>query len=143
MCVESSTDIFSPEKRSEIMSRVRSTNTKPEITVRSFLHRLGYRFRLHRQDLPGKPDIVLPKYRLVIFVNGCFWHQHTGCKKATIPKNNRAFWEAKLWRNIERDKLVHKELKDKGWNVLVIWECEAKKDLELIAHKIEQLTDIE
>lgn len=120
-------DVFTPAKRSEIMSRVRSRNTKPELFVRSLLHAMGYRFRLHRKDLPGSPDIVLPKYRTAVFVHGCFWHQHLGCRKATFPKNNSEFWEAKLKRNRERDLEAQRKLEESGWNVLTLWECEVKK----------------
>ncbi|NQT72248.1 MAG: DNA mismatch endonuclease Vsr [Chloroflexi bacterium] len=118
------TDIFAVEKRSEIMSRVKSKNTGLELKVRSGLHRIGYRFRIHRNDLPGTPDIVLPKYHTVIFVHGCFWHQHPGCKKATRPKQNPDFWEEKLSRNMERDRQAERDLKFLGWNVLTVWECE-------------------
>ena len=110
------------------MSRVKSTNTKPELRVRSALHAMGYRFRLHRKDLPGKPDIVLPKYRAVVFVHGCFWHQHPGCRKATIPRNNRDYWEQKLRRNFERDKKAQEELVESGWRVLTLWECEIPRE---------------
>lgn len=133
---ELDTDIYSPEKRSEIMSRVRSANTKPEIQLRSFLHRMGYRFRIHKNDLPGKPDVVLPRYGLAIFVHGCFWHQHPGCKKATIPKKNRKFWTKKLNRNIERDLESRKALEEAGWNVVEIWECEIKSDLNNVMEKL-------
>ena len=122
-------DKITKEKRSWNMSRVRSKNTKPELLVRSSLHKMGYRFRLHVKRLPGNPDVVLPKYKAVIFVHGCFWHQHTGCKKATHPKQNLDFWKEKLARNIERDKQVDKELKHLGWNVLTIWECEIKSGI--------------
>ena len=117
-------DILTKEKRSWNMSRIRSGNTKPELLVRSLLHRMGYRFRLHRKDLPGKPDIVLPKYKAVIFVHGCFWHHHKGCKYAYIPKTRQEFWEAKFKSNAERDRKVKKELEEKNWGILVIWECE-------------------
>jgi len=116
-------DIYTAAKRSAIMSAVKSKNTKPERRVRSALHALGYRFRLHRKDLPGVPDIVLPKYRTVVFVHGCFWHQHPGCKKATLPQQNREFWAAKLSGNADRDLVVEHELATLGWHVLVIWEC--------------------
>jgi len=106
------------------MGRIRSDNTKPELMVRSLLHKMGYRFRLHRKDLPGKPDIVLPKYKTVVFVNGCFWHRHAGCTKAYTPKSRVDFWEDKFRSNIERDNKVQDELKILGWNVIVIWECE-------------------
>ena len=117
-------DILTKEKRSWNMSRIRSGNTKPELLVRSLLHRMGYRFRLHRKDLPGKPDIVLPKHKAVIFIHGCFWHHHDGCKYAYIPKTRQEFWRAKFKSNVERDKKVKKQLKEKNWRILVIWECE-------------------
>lgn len=117
-------DSYPSEKRSQVMRRVRSKNTKPEIRVRSALHRMGYRFRLHRKDLPGNPDVVLPKRRTAIFVHGCFWHQHPGCRKATIPKNNRPYWERKLGRNVERDRKARADLLEMGWRVVTLWECE-------------------
>ena len=120
-------DIWTREKRSDVMSRIRSGNTKPEIEVRSLLHKAGYRFRLHGKDLPGRPDIVLPKYKTVIFVHGCFWHVHEGCKDSVIPKTNTAKWEKKLFSNAERDKKKIKDLKKNGWNVVVIWECQVRK----------------
>ena len=106
------------------MSKIRSKNTKPEIAVRSKLHKASYRFRLHVKGLPGKPDIVLPKYNTIIFINGCFWHRHKGCKYAYKPKTRVDFWNQKLNRNIKRQDEVIKELRDLGWKVLVIWECE-------------------
>ena len=121
-----STDIYSAKKRSEIMSRVKSKNTKPEKLVRSILYGLGYRFRLHNKDLPGKPDIVLPKYKTVIFVHGCFWHQHPSCRKATYPQNNADFWKQKLDTNIDRDQRKQEELQRLGWRVLVVWECQTR-----------------
>jgi DNA mismatch endonuclease, patch repair protein len=126
-----SADIFSVKKRSEIMSKVRSKNTKPEIVVRKLLHHLGFRFRLHKKELPGKPDIVLPKYKTVVFVNGCFWHQHEGCKKSKLPKSNRVFWVDKLSNNIKRDKKNICALEDLGWQVIIVWECELK-DLDFV-----------
>jgi len=122
-------DILDTTKRSWVMSRVRSKDTTPERVVRSALHNAGYRFRIHRADLPGKPDIVLPKYQLAIFVNGCFWHQHPDCKKATIPENNREFWQKKLTRTIERDKQNRCKLYLLGWKVLTLWECDIKASL--------------
>ena len=110
------------------MSRIRSKNTKPEILVRSKLHRSGYRFRLHAKNLPGKPDIVLPKYNSIIFVNGCFWHRHKGCKYAYKPKTRVKFWEGKFNQNIKRQKEVVKQLKKLGWKVFIIWECETKNE---------------
>lgn len=131
-------DTLTKERRSWTMSLVKSKNTKPEILVRSFLHRYGFRFRLHRNDLPGHPDIVLPKYQTVIEVRGCFWHQHPGCKAARIPKSHEAFWRDKFARNVKRDKRTEKLLKKLGWHLIVIWECELKKNgfLETIPDKI-------
>ena len=117
-------DRISKEHRSWNMSRIKSGNTKPEIVVRSLLHKLGYRFRLHRKDLPGKPDIVLPRYNSVVFVHGCFWHRHNGCKNATVPKTKNIFWREKFKGNIERDIKVQEELQSMGWKILIIWECE-------------------
>ena len=117
-------DVYSQETRSKVMKAVHGKNTRPERVIRSALHGAGYRFRIHRNDLPGKPDIVLPRYRTIIFVNGCFWHQHPGCKKATIPQNNRPFWQKKLSRTIQRDAANHKKLTVQGWNVITIWECQ-------------------
>ncbi len=108
------------------MARVTGKNTKPELMVRSLLHRLGFRFRLHRSDLPGNPDITLPKYKKVIFVHGCFWHGHAGCPRAKRPSTNRTFWEKKLDKNIERDKKTISELTTLGWDSMVIWSCEIK-----------------
>jgi len=121
---EMSSDRFSPEKRSDIMRRVKSRNTSTEISVRKLLHRLGLRFRLHRTDLPGKPDIVLPRHRVAVFVNGCFWHQHRKCKRATVPAANHDWWSGKLARNVERDRANVLLLKKMGWRVLTVWECE-------------------
>lgn len=117
-------DRISKEKRSWNMSRIKGKNTKPEILVRSILHKAGYRFRLHRKDLPGKPDIVLPKFNAVIFIHGCFWHRHKGCKNAVLPKTRIDFWKEKLNGNVERDKNVRHQLENRGWKVIVIWECE-------------------
>lgn len=119
-------DRFSKEERSRIMSHVRSRDTKPEKRLRSLLHRMGFRFRLYRRDLPGTPDIVLPKYRTVIFVHGCFWHQHPDCKRAVIPQSNTDFWRNKLKKNQLRDATTQRELALMGWNVLIVWECELK-----------------
>lgn len=120
------TDKLTAEKRSWNMSRIRSKDTKPEIIVRSYLHRKGFRFRLHSKKLPGKPDIVLKKYKIVIFVHGCFWHRHKNCKNATVPESNFKFWKDKFAYNVKRDKQIQKELLKFGWKVLVIWECETK-----------------
>ena len=120
------------EQRSMNMSAIKSKNTKPEIKVRKVLHSMGYRFRLHRKDLPGSPDIVLPKYKTVIFVHGCFWHRHKNCKYASTPKTRQEFWEAKFRENINRDKLNQENLSSKGWKIIIVWECEIKdKDFDL------------
>lgn len=120
------------------MTQIRSKNTKPELIVRSLLHNLGFRFRLHKKDLPGKPDIVLSKHKAIIFVNGCFWHQHQNCKKATIPITNHDMWQVKLNRNIQRDEDNIYNLKMLGWKVITIWECELKDTnamkVKLLAH---------
>ena len=120
-------DFLTKEHRSWNMSRVRSKNTNPEMIVRSFLHKNGFRFRLHVKNLPGHPDIVLPKYKTVVEVRGCFWHRHKGCKKTTMPSTNADFWKNKFKQNIERDKQHAKELKSLGWNLIVIWGCETSK----------------
>lgn len=117
-------DTLTPAQRSERMSRIRSTDTKPEVTLRKALHRLGFRFRLHGRHLPGKPDIVLTKYRTVIFVHGCFWHRHEGCKVATTPKSNTEFWIEKFNRNVARDAAAVEQLKTAGWRVIIVWECD-------------------
>lgn len=108
------------------MARVGGKDTKPELVVRSLLHRMGFRFRLHRRDLPGKPDITLPKYKKVVFVHGCFWHGHKGCSRAKRPTTNTGFWEKKLNKNLERDKKNLAALKSLGWEVLIVWTCEVK-----------------
>jgi len=133
-------DIISEERRSWNMSRIRGKDTTPEIIVRSMLHRMGYRFRLHRKDLPGKPDIVLPKYNTVIFVHGCFWHRHKGCKFAYKPKSRIDFWNSKFDETVARDKRNRKQLEANGWNVEIIWECETKdmNRLKNIINKILQ-----
>lgn len=122
------------EARSRIMRAIRSKNTAPELVVRRFLHAAGYRFRLHRSDLPGKPDIVLPKHKAVIFVHGCFWHQHPNpdCRNAQMPRSNTAYWSPKLARNTARDHAAAEQLRTMGWRVFTIWECETKRlaDLE-------------
>lgn len=112
--------------RSENMRRIRSKDTAPEMAVRHLAHGLGYRYRLHRKDIPGKPDLVFPGRRKVIFIHGCFWHQHPGCREGRPPKSNAAYWLPKLERNIERDKAALAQLAAAGWDVLVIWECETK-----------------
>ncbi len=116
-------DRISPEKRSWNMSRIRGKDTKPELRVRSQLHRMGYRFRLHRKDLPGRPDIVLPKYDTVIFVHGCFWHRHKGCRFAYTPKTRVEFWQTKFDLNVRRDRRNEAALRKRGWRIIRIWEC--------------------
>ena len=115
------------EQRSRNMSAIKSKNTKPEIAVRKLLHSMGYRFRLHRKDLPGSPDIVLPKYKTVIFVHGCFWHRHENCKYASTPKTRSEFWESKFGGNIKRDKINQTNLIKLGWKIIIVWECDLKK----------------
>ncbi len=121
------TDVFTKAKRSWIMSRVRSKDTVPERVVRSFLHRRGFRFSLNRRGLPGTPDIVLARHRAVVFVHSCFFHGHAGCKRATIPATNRAFWVRKIQRNKERDVAAARALRRSGWRVVVVWECQARR----------------
>ncbi len=121
------TDTVSPEIRHKIMSRIRSKDTAPELAVRKWLHAHGYRFRLHRKDLPGCPDIVLPKWKTAIFVHGCFWHRHPGCGRSTTPETNVEFWEKKFAANVERDTTSIKALGELGWKVIVVWECEVRK----------------
>ena len=121
-------DRLTPEKRSWNMSHIKSKDTTPERIVRSFLHRNGFRFRLHVKDLPGKPDIVLPKYKTVVEVRGCYWHRHEGCKDATIPSTNTDFWQKKFAENVVRDKRTEQELNALGWNVIILWECEVIKN---------------
>lgn len=118
------TDVFSSDKRSWIMSRVREKNTSPELKVRSLVHRLGYRFRLHRKTLPGKPDLVFPSRKKIIFVHGCFWHGHDCARGHRAPKTNSEYWIEKIQRNIERDSKHQSDLKAMGWGILIIWECE-------------------
>lgn len=130
-----------------MMSRIGSRNTKPEMVVRKGLHAAGFRYRLHARNLPGSPDIVLPKYRSVILVHGCFWHAHKGCRNFRLPKSNTDFWREKLVRNAERDTRQLKELQDAGWRTLVVWECatrdfSTKKLVETIAAWLHQEVQI-
>lgn len=119
-------DVVDAATRSRMMGGIRGKNTKPEILVRKYLHANGFRFRLHKKDLPGSPDIVLPKFATCIFVHGCFWHRHAGCKYSTIPKSRVDFWTEKLAKNVNRDLMVREKLEKAGWQVLVVWECELK-----------------
>lgn len=117
-------DRVSKECRSYIMKCVPQKNTKPEIRLRQLLHRAGFRFRLHRKDLPGRPDLVLPKLGVAIFVHGCYWHRHPNCVKATVPASNRAFWRKKFQDNVNRDARTKSQLEVLGWRVIIVWECE-------------------
>ncbi len=121
-------DNHSKETRSYNMSRIRSTNTKPEEIVRKYLFSQGLRYRKNVRNLPGKPDIVFPKYKTVVFINGCFWHMHEECGRFVWPKSNTEYWKKKITGNIERDQLTYNELRELGWKVLVVWECELKKE---------------
>lgn len=128
-------DVFTKEKRSWIMRQVRGRNTRPEIVVRSMVHRMGFRYRLHRGDLPGSPDLVLARYGKVIFVHGCFWHGHRACVRAKRPTTNEEFWNKKLGENVARDKRVRKQLHRNGWETLVVWQCETRQP-ELLLRKL-------
>lgn len=128
-----SVDIFTVERRSALMARVQGKNTKPEIAVRRIAYGLGYRYRLHRRSLPGTPDLTFSQLKKIIFVHGCFWHQHRGCRYAYEPKSNTAFWEEKFSANRKRDTNVLRELRGLGWKVLVVWECETKKPQKLFS----------
>lgn len=123
-------DVHEPETRSYNMSQISGKDTKPEMLVRKFLHSNGFRYRLHVRDLPGKPDLVLPKYNSVIFVHGCFWHAHEDCEYFKIPKTRTEWWKEKLYGNKERDEKNIAELKEEGWNVIVVWGCELKSEKE-------------
>lgn len=125
-------DVFPKAKRSWIMSRVKGLDTQPELVVRSVIHRMGLRFRLHRRDLPGNPDIVLPRHKKIIFVHGCFWHGHTGCGRSKRPTTNTSFWTKKLDATIARDERIRKELHRTGWKVLVVWQCETRRPEDLL-----------
>lgn len=128
-------DILTPEQRSRHMAGIKNKDTKPEKTVRSLLHAMGFRFRLHRKDLPGRPDIVLPKHKTVIFVHGCFWHAHKNCRKATVPSSNTDFWRDKLAANKVRDQANIAKLQEMGWQVVVVWECQTK-DMDALASRL-------
>lgn len=130
-------DVHSKEVRSYNMSKIKGKNTKPELLVRKFLHKHGFRYRLHVKDLPGKPDIVLPKYKTVIFVNGCFWHGHENCKYYVVPKTRTEWWLTKIRGNITRGNTAALFLQERGWKVMCIWECALKKDV--LQNTLEQL----
>lgn len=119
-------DVVDKATRSRMMSGIKGKNTKPELMVRRYLHGRGLRYRLHGANLPGRPDIVLPRYRVVVFVHGCFWHQHSGCRYATMPSSRTNFWQNKLAQNVARDLYQINALIDLGWRVLVVWECELR-----------------
>lgn len=138
-------DVHTPEQRSYNMSRIRGKDTKPEELVRKFLFSKGFRYRKNDARLPGKPDIVLPKYKTVIFVNGCFWHAHEGCRYFVWPKSNEEFWKTKITGNIQRDRLHYRALSELGWKVIIIWECELKKNIreETLQHLISELVRCE
>lgn len=121
-------DVVDASTRSRMMAGIRSKNTKPEMTVRKYLHAEGFRYRLHARSLPGSPDLVLPKYRTVIFVHGCFWHRHAGCRYTTMPASNASRWTEKFRANVERDCRNRAALETAGWRVVIIWECELRKD---------------
>lgn len=129
-------DIWSKEKRSEVMSRIRSKNTKPERVLRSLLHRAGLRFRVHCKDLAGCPDIVFRRYETAIFVHGCFWHLHEGCRDGTIPKTDHDKWKAKLLANRKKDKRHSRELRSQGWKTITVWECQIEKRSDLVIKRI-------
>ena len=136
-------DVHSPEIRSYNMSRIRGKDTKPEEKVRKYLFYRGFRYRKNDARLPGKPGIVLPKYKTVVFVNGCFWHKHEGCRYFVWPKNNAEFWKSKIEKNVERDLRVQKELRSLGWKVLTVWECELKSARfeETMAQVVQRILD--
>jgi DNA mismatch endonuclease (patch repair protein) len=121
------TDVFNKRQRSEIMAAIRSKDTRPEVAIRSMLHRMGLRFRLHVKGLPGTPDVVLKRHRKVVEILGCYWHRHPRCRQASGPSSNRAFWRDKFQRNVERDKANRKALRRMGWRTVVVWECELRK----------------
>lgn len=132
------TDVFKPRKRSEIMSHIRSKHTSPELAVRKTLNKLGFKFRLHVENLPGKPDFANKKEKIAIFVNGCFWHQHKNCKRNSSPRTNISYWLPKLAKNVSRQKLDFRMLRKMEWKVIVIWECQTK-DLENLESKTKKL----
>lgn len=136
------TDIKSKTDRSINMSRIRGEDTKPEIITRKYLHAEGLRFRLHKKELPGKPDIVLSKYRVVIFVNGCFWHAHEGCKDFVWPRTNQNFWKKKIESNIKRDKSNYTLLNELGWRVITVWECQIKNKRDREVYLSELVSEI-
>jgi DNA mismatch endonuclease, patch repair protein len=133
------TDRISPAARSSNMARIRSTDTGPERRVRCALHAAGFRFRLHRRDLPGTPDLVLPRWKVVVFVHGCYWHRHAGCRNASTPKSQVEFWQAKFDANVDRDTRVQERLFHAGWTVIVIWECQTANPEAIVAAVRDQM----
>ena len=138
--LQTMSDKLTPQQRSHCMSRIRGKDTKPEILVRKGLHARGFRFRLQDRKLPGRPDIVLPKYGVAIMVNGCFWHGHKGCRYATKPKSNVEFWQAKIQRNQHRDEVTSAHLEALGWHVITIWECELRS-ADALQSRLDVLAD--
>ena len=141
-------DVHDSKTRSYNMSRIKGKNTKPEETVRKYLFSQEFRYRKNDKRLPGKPDIVLPKYKTIIFVNGCFWHKHEGCRYFAWPQNNAEFWKEKIESNVVRDKKQYEELQDAGWRVIIVWECELKKKrksdtLERLVDEIKAVVEIQ
>ena len=134
-------DIVDSKRRSRIMSRIRGRDTTPELAVRRMAHRLGFRFRLHRKDLPGRPDIVFPQYRAAVFVHGCFWHRHNGCRYAYTPKSRVPFWTEKFKKNVAHDRRSEEALRNLGWRVLVIWECETQDEIALQSCLLKHMRD--
>ena len=131
-------DRWSTDKRSEVMSHIRSKDTVPERLIRCALHRRGFRFRLHDKGLPGHPDLVFRKHGAVVFIHGCFWHQHRACRDGRIPDSRQEYWEPKLKRNVERDALAQERLQQLGWRVYVLWECEVREDLPGVIERVER-----
>lgn len=131
-------DCYDKTTRSRVMRSVHGKNTSVELYVRRLFFKAGFRYRLHKADLPGKPDIIFPKYKTVVFVNGCFWHQHPGCKRATMPSTNRDYWRKKLQRNVERDAREIALLKKAGWTVYVIWECRIQDQAQYYINKLKE-----
>jgi DNA mismatch endonuclease (patch repair protein) len=131
-------DVVDKETRSRMMAGITGRNTKPELQLRRLLHAAGFRYRLHAKDLPGRPDIVLPRYKAAIFVHGCFWHRHPGCRYATTPGSNTEFWNTKFAANVARDASKEQALIATGWRVLVVWECELKRDAGAVTARIAQ-----
>ena len=134
-------DKLNQDRRSENMRQIRSKDTAPELALRRLVHAMGYRFRLHRRDLPGKPDLVFPARKKVIFLHGCFWHQHKGCREGRLPGTRREYWEPKFARNQERDALAERGLKSSGWGVLTLWECEVERDLNAVSAQVRRFLE--